>query len=271
MSFDRLNSLEAQPTTMRRDEDPQYRDDPDFDHLAEQLSDQLFTLTSNISRLSNQIALLGTKRDTDRVRERVHNLLEETRTGFRDVGEGIKQVQTWEDVNPSQKWTQQKLSSEFKATLDEFQTIQRRALEKQRASAVAARTAFEEGEQPSSENDVQLQEQMLEEQHRMANQGEVDFQESLIIEREAEIRNIEQSVGELNELFRDVAHIVTEQGGQLDIISENVQNVTQDTRGANVELRSASRYQKNARNRACCLFVILSVILAIIVLAIVLG
>lgn len=155
--------------------------------------------------------------------------------------------------------------------MDEFQTIQRRALEKQRASAVAARTAFEEGEQPSGENDVQLQEQLLEEQHRMANQGEVDFQESLIIERETEIRNIEQSVGELNELFRDVAHIVTEQGGQLDIISENVQNVTQDTRGANVELRSASRYQKNARNRACCLFVILAVILAIIVLAIVLG
>lgn len=155
--------------------------------------------------------------------------------------------------------------------MDEFQTIQRRALEKQRASAVAARTAFEEGEQPSGENDVQLQEQLLEEQHRMANQGEVDFQESLIIERETEIRNIEQSVGELNELFRDVAHIVTEQGGQLDIISENVQNVTQDTRGANVELRSASRYQKNARNRACCVFVILAVILAIIVLAIVLG
>lgn len=155
--------------------------------------------------------------------------------------------------------------------MDEFQTIQRRALEKQRASAVAARTAIEGGEQPSADNDVQLQEQLLEEQHRMANQGEVDFQESLIIEREAEIRNIEQSVGELNELFRDVAHIVTEQGGQLDIISENVQNVTQDTRGANVELRSASRYQKNARNRACCLFVILAVILAIIVLAIVLG
>ncbi|OQD85427.1 hypothetical protein PENANT_c010G10093 [Penicillium antarcticum] len=271
MSFDRLNSLEAQPTTMRRDEDPQYRDDPGFDHLAESLSDQLFTLTSNISRLSNQIALLGTKRDTERVRERVHNLLEETRAGFKDVGEGIKKVQTWEDVNPSQKWTQQKLSSEFKATLDEFQTVQRRALEKQRASAVAARTAVEDGEQPLIETDVQLQEQQLEERHRMANQGEVDFQESLIIERETEIRNIEQSVGELNELFRDVAHIVTEQGGQLDIISENVQNVTQDTRGANVELRSASRYQKNARNRACCLFVILAVILLIIVLAIVLG
>ncbi|GMF72499.1 unnamed protein product [Aspergillus oryzae] len=264
MSFDRLSSLESQPTTLRRSDDPQYRDDPEFYQLTESLSNQLFSLTSNITRLSDQIALLGTRRDTERVRERVHNLLEQTRSGFKGVGEGIKKVQAWEDVN-------QKLSSEFKATLDEFQTVQRRALEKQRASAVAARTAVEEGEQPAVEGATQEQQQLLQEQPRLANQDEVDFQESLIIEREAEIRNIEQSVGELNELFRDVAHIVHEQGGQLDIISENVENVTNDTRGANVELRSASRHQKNARNKACCLLVILAVILTIIVLAATIG
>lgn len=99
MSFDRLSSLESQPTAWRRDDDPQYRDDPEFHHLTESISSQLFTLTSNISRLSNQIALLGTKRDTERVRERVHDLLEETRTGFKDIGEGIKKIQTWENVN----------------------------------------------------------------------------------------------------------------------------------------------------------------------------
>lgn len=74
-------------------------------------------------------------------------------------------------------------------------------------------------------------------------------------------------MGELNELFRDVAHIVHEQGGQLDIIAENVENVTNETRGANVELRSASRYQKNARKKAFCLLLILAVILLIVVLA----
>lgn len=163
------------------------------------------------------------------------------------------------------------MSSEFRATLEEFQTVQRRALEKQRASAVAARTAVEEGEHAPADGTSQQQQQLLEEQPRLANQDEVDFQEALIIEREAEIRNIEQSVGELNELFRDVAHIVHEQGGQLDIISENVERVTTDTRGANVELRSASRYQKNARNKACCLLLILAVILVIIVLAVTLG
>lgn len=158
--------------------------------------------------------------------------------------------------------------------MEEFQTVQRRALEKQRASAVAARTAMDEGElapEDAEAQQQQQQQQQLEEQPRLANQNEVDFQEHLIIERESEIRNIEQSVGELNELFRDVGHIVHEQGGQLDMISDNVQDVGYDTQGANVELRSASRYQKNARNKACCLLVILAVILVIIVLAATLG
>lgn len=148
--------------------------------------------------------------------------------------------------------------------------MQRRALEKQRASTAADRAALGE-ETSTAGGESQEQLQLQQEQPRLANQDDVDFHEALIIEREAEIRNIEQSVGELNELFRDVAHIVHEQGGQLDIISENVENVTTNTRGANVELRSASRYQKNARTKMCCLLIILAVILTIIVLAATLG
>ncbi|KAF3491893.1 syntaxin [Arthroderma uncinatum] len=272
MSFDRLSSLEAQPPG-RRQLDSEYHDDPEFQRLTDFLSNKLFTLTSNITRLSNQISLLGTKRDTDRARERVHNLLEETREGFREAGEGVKKIQTWDDVTPAQKWTQDNLSSKFKSTLDEFQAVQRRALEKQRASTAAARTAIEESTAPTGPEGEEGQslQQLQEQQPHLASQDEVDFQEALIIEREAEIRNIEQSVGELNELFRDVGHIVQEQGGQIDIISENVYNTRDDTRGADRELRTASRHQKNARNKMCCLLVIMAIILVIIVLAVVLG
>ena len=99
MSFDQLSSTESQPTTTRRHEDPEYRDDPEFSRFAEELSVKLFTLTSNISRLSQQISLLGTKRDTERVRERVHDLLEESRNGFKEAGEGIKRLNAWPDLN----------------------------------------------------------------------------------------------------------------------------------------------------------------------------
>lgn len=98
MSFDRLPSLEAQPTTARG---AGYSDSPEFDSLTAKLSSQLFTLTSNISRLNRELSLVGTKRDSENLRERVKKLLDETREGFKAVGEGVKRVQNWEDVSVS--------------------------------------------------------------------------------------------------------------------------------------------------------------------------
>ena len=175
-------------------------------------------------------------------------------------------------IQPSQKYTQQKLSREFQASLREFQNVQHTALSKERASTSAARAALEDAVSPheggpSSPSGQQQQQEQL----RLASQDEVDFQDSLIVEREAEIRNIEQGVSELNELFRDVAHIVSEQGEQLDTIAANVENVRSDTRGADVELRSAARYQKNARGKMCMLLLILAVIMTIILLAAFVG
>ncbi|KAH8821235.1 putative syntaxin PEP12 [Xylogone sp. PMI_703] len=271
MSFDQLSSIEAQPITNRRQDDPQYSDDPEFSRLSQQLSSKLFTLAGNVSRLSNEIALLGTKRDTERVRERVHDLLEESKAGFKEVGEGVKKIQAWEDVSPAQKYTQQKLARELQNNLQEFQSVQRLALEKERSSAAASRAALEDAQANVEGGSSQIGQQQSQEQLRLASQDEVDFQDSLIVEREAEIRNIEQGVTELNELFRDVAHIISEQGEQIDSIAQNVDDTRTNVRGADVELRSAARYQRNARSKACCLLLILAVILTIIVLAAVLG
>lgn len=99
----------------------------------------------------------------------------------------------------------------------------------------------------------------------------MDFQESLIIEREEEIRSIEQGVGDLNVLFRQVAQIVDEQDVGIRTIQDNVDNVHTHTQQADVETRQAARYQRAARNKSCCLLLILAVILTIVILAVVLG
>lgn len=172
---------------------------------------------------------------------------------------------------PSQKFTQSKLQREFRASLSEFQQLQKAALEKEKASAQAARAALD-AQSPSEERSGgEFGQQQEQEQLRLANQDEVDFQESLIIERESEIRNIEQSVGELNELFRDVAHMVHEQGAQLDIIEENVEVTHDASQGAHVNLKQASNYQKSARSKACILLLILAIVFVIIFLAVALD
>lgn len=280
MSFDQLSSLESQPRPSA------YADDPEFDRLSQDMMNKLFTLSGNTSRLRTEIGHLGTRRDTARVRERVRDLIDESSETLKQVGEGVKKVQTWgedhggDELTPAQKYKQQKLFREFRSSLEEFQGLQRQALEKQRASVSAARAAAHEEEEGGGGRDGdnvplsptgQQQQQLMQQDLRLAPQDEVDFQEALIAERETEIQNIEQGVGDLNVLFQQVAQIVTEQGEQLGGIAENVERTHEDTRGADRELRQAARYQKNARGKACCLLMVLSIILTIIVLAVVLG
>lgn len=179
-------------------------------------------------------------------------------------------------MKPTQKYAQQKLSRELKAALADFQSLQRTALEKQRASVSAARSALdhetpeEAGASGHHGEQLQLQEQEQEHVH-LVPQDEVDFQDALITEREDEIRHIEEGVSDLNVLFQQVAQIVSEQGDQLMTIEDNAVNVRDDTRGADHELRSAARYQKNARSKACCLLLVLAVIMTIVLLAVFLG
>jgi len=174
-------------------------------------------------------------------------------------------------VQKQQKYEQQKLSTDFQSALQEFQDLQRKALDKERASVTATRRAQAADDGDGSGSGAHgEQQQLLQEQEviRLADQGEVDFQEALIVEREGEIRNIEQGVTDLNVLFRQVAQIVNEQGEQLTTIADNVDDTHRDTHGASVELRQAARYQKAARSKSCCLLLILAVILTIVLLAI---
>jgi hypothetical protein len=87
MSFQRSSALESQPTTWRREDDPESK-----------LGDDLFGLTGGIARLSQEMAKIGTSRETPRVRERVKTSVEETSDKFKDIGERLKQLTTWPDV-----------------------------------------------------------------------------------------------------------------------------------------------------------------------------
>lgn len=98
MSFHQGSALESQPTNWRREDDPQYADDPEFKQFSQELSDKLFALTRNVTHLADQTAILGTKRETARVRERVHEIIDDTNASLKEIGEGLKKITTWPDM-----------------------------------------------------------------------------------------------------------------------------------------------------------------------------
>ncbi|KAN0102334.1 t-SNARE [Russula decolorans] len=141
--------------------------------------------------------------------------------------------------------------------------------EKLRTVVKSVKLAVEEDPSTSSHHTEaapeQLQAQAMQAQ---LSPHELAYQESLIHEREAEIREIETGIHELSEIFRDLGTLVHEQGGMLDNIESNVYSIAVDTAGAAEELTTASEYQRRAGRRAACLGLVIIIVIVVVLIAV---
>ncbi|XP_061911186.1 syntaxin-16-like isoform X1 [Entelurus aequoreus] len=88
----------------------------------------------------------------------------------------------------------------------------------------------------------------------------------MVEEREREIRQIVQSISDLNEIFRDLASMVVEQGTVLDRIDFNVEQACVKTDDGLKQLQKAEQYQKKNRKMLVILILFVIVIILIIIL-----
>ena len=90
MSYDRLSSIESGRGG--------YSDNPEFQDLQYELKSKLQALITGSRKLANDVSVLGTKKDTPRLRERVHNSMDKAREACREIAEGVKKLQAWNDL-----------------------------------------------------------------------------------------------------------------------------------------------------------------------------
>jgi len=204
------------------------------------------------------------------LRKSLHDLTDTTRAMAKRGSEDLKKLTTQQAKLPHQKTSLQKTSHDFQLSLVGFQRAQQLSAERQRTVVQGVKMAVEDNEDrpepnatPSSPS--QRQAQLLQAQ---LSPHELAYQESLIQEREEDIREIEAGVHELAEIFRDLGTLVHQQGGMLDNIDYNIQSVHVDTSRAAEELTTAHEYQRKAGRRAACLMIILIVVVAIVLLAV---
>ncbi|CDO53973.1 similar to Saccharomyces cerevisiae YOR036W PEP12 Target membrane receptor (t-SNARE) for vesicular intermediates traveling between the Golgi apparatus and the vacuole [Geotrichum candidum] len=256
-----------------------YSDSPEFDSLSERISTALFEVNTKLGTLQSHLKALVKPNASHTIEERAVSLADDIRNQIKHLGELVVDLKREETIAAAQRFTQSKLEREFKTALEEFQEMQRRLAEIQRKSVIKAKDAQNKKQQNliddlvdhEEENDSTFEHQQAQEQQELLNQHELDYQQNLIQEREAEIQDIEQGIEELNEIFTDLGAIVSEQGTIIDNIEANVYNIAGSTRAAATELTKAARYQRSSRGKAFCFLIVLLVILGVILLAVFLG
>ncbi|KAJ7862444.1 t-SNARE [Mycena leptocephala] len=249
---------------------PQSREESAFLELQSSLSLQVFKINSNVQGIRKLVEQLGTVKDSAALRKSLHDLTETTRAMAKRGSDDLKKLAVLQMGLPSQKTAMQKTSNDLEASLVEFQRAQQISVERQRTVVQGVRMAVDDNSDPPPEYEdtpVQRQAQMLQQQ---LSPHELAYQESLIQEREQEIREIESGIHELAEIFQDLGTLVHQQGGMSlpDNIESNISSVAADVSSGADELHTASNYQRTAGRRAACLMIVLVIVTAVVLLAI---
>ncbi|KAF8583104.1 t-SNARE [Ramaria rubella] len=263
MSFQDVESQSSRSAPLGAPQSPR---DAEFLQLQSSISLQVFKINANVQGMLKLVDQLGTGRDTGAVRKGLHDLTDTTREMAKRGTDNLKRLASLQADLPHQKMPLQKTSHDFQLSLVAFQRAQQVSAERQRVVVAGTKIAAEEDEsrEETAGSPGQRQAQMFQSQ---LSPADLSHQESLIHEREAEIREIETGIHELSEIFRDLGTLVNEQGGMLDNIESNITSVAVDTSAAATELHTAHDYQRKAGRRAACLMIVLVVVICIVLLA----
>jgi syntaxin 7 len=77
---------------------------------------------------------------------------------------------------------------------------------------------------------------------------------------------IQRQIGEVNEMFQDLAVLINDQGQQLVTIDNHIASTAERTREGQRELVKAERSQRSARNKCLALWLVAGLVLAVIII-----
>ncbi|KHG16774.1 Syntaxin-22 -like protein [Gossypium arboreum] len=236
----------------------------------------IFQINTALSTFQRLVNTLGTPKDSPDLREKLHKTRLHIGQLVKDTSTKVKQASETDhrdEVSASKKIIDAKLAKDFQAVLKEFQKAQRLAAERETAYTPFVPQAVLPSSNGTSEIDLASdkgaeQQALLVESRRqevVLLDNEITFNEAIIEERELGIQEIQQKIGEVNEIFKDLAVLVHEQGDLIDDIGTHIENSQVATVQAKSHLVKATKIQRSSSSLACLLLVIFGIVLLIVI------
>ncbi|CAN4076061.1 unnamed protein product [Withania somnifera] len=237
----------------------------------------IFQINTAVSTFQRLVNTLGTRKDTPELRDKLHKTRVHIGQLVKDTSAKLKQASETDhhaDVSASKKITDAKLAKDFQAVLKEFQKAQRLAAEGETSYApftpqVLLPSSYTASEVDDASDKSQEQRALLVESRRqdvLHLDNEIAFNEAIVEERELGIQEVQQQIGEVNEIFKDLAVLVHDQGTMIDDVGSNVENSHAATALGRSQLAKATKTQRSNSYLTCLLLVIFGIILLIVII-----
>lgn len=244
-----------------------------FLQLCDAVSSNIFTINAGSTTLERILKQIGTPRDKLELRDSIHFTQQKTNETILTTAQHIRQLASLINGEKPKKLQVDRLRNEFEDLVKRYTTLQKQMADKIRTTysfqrTSAARIANDADISESSPNVEEDAKKMLIQKQSL---NEIEFEQALLEERELRIRQIEEDILDVNDVFRQLGEMVHEQGEVIDTIVGNIDRTYHNVETGGAQLSKAAQLQKSYRNKLCCFVVIIALVAIVVVVALVLS
>ncbi|CCK71754.1 SNAP receptor VAM3 KNAG_0H03400 [Huiozyma naganishii CBS 8797] len=214
--------------------------------MGEDITELLVSLNSNVKvlrRVRRQVER-GTKKGED------PNVSEEWASRIHNCEDILGRIQNGVPIPTA-------LRGDYDALVAEFHALENRGLAVDKNS----HSDDPQGLLPEATTPLLLKQQ----QPQLAPQQEVEYQSILQAERHDRVASLQHATTEVNTIFKELFHLVKQQGAQVDSVAQNIDSAAGIAADASRDLRRAAERQR-ASSRCCSTALIAGCLALLIVL-----
>ncbi|KAL7303000.1 syntaxin-7 [Trichogramma pretiosum] len=238
--------------------------------LSENITANIYTINSSYKTLSRSFKLIGTNKDNQAVRDRVHETQLSTNQLVTMTSKNIARLTVLMRQGDKQLKLQiEKLTSDFKDAVQRYSDMQKSIAERMKRHMLVVPSP--ETSEKNNPDDTQDLIQIQDEIKQRAEQRTLEFDHGLILEQEERIKQIEGDILDVNQVMRELGALVHQQADSINSIENNIENAHGHVELGAQELIKASNYQNKFRRKICILLVVAITFVIILILVIVLS
>ncbi|PRP82644.1 hypothetical protein PROFUN_09755 [Planoprotostelium fungivorum] len=241
-------------------ERPLFTSPEDYDNNLQAISDSVRQIQSNVNQMRTILSQIGRPGDDKELRKKLHKTIENTKNLIKSTATDFKRV----DLNygsaeskKRKKMLNQKLMRDFETWMEQFSEISGSIAEKERNYPLSSKPAPAPSFNTHTSTELDPFELRPEPIQDFEFESDIQSQNDFIAERDREIQDIHSAVVEVNQIFKDVADLVSQQGEMIDLISDNIETTDTQVAAGTEELRQAGKIQRKTRTKMCILLLIL--------------
>ncbi|XP_076302507.1 syntaxin-12-like [Lasioglossum baleicum] len=232
--------------------------------LSENITTNIYTINTSWRTLERAYKNIGTNKDNQGLRDEVHVTQLSTNQVVTQTSKDIARLTVlMRRGDKKLKLQIEKLTTDFKDALQAYSDMQKSIAEKMKKHILLI-TSIED---PDGENVERLL-QAQEDEYRQI-QRNLEQERGLLLDREEKIMQIEGDILDVNQIMRQLAIFVYQQGETINTVDNHIENVHENVELGAQELIKGTNYQSKYRRKVFILLLLAIIVVVILIIVLV--